>query len=173
MDASLIWLPERRTRRFLDSAASVACAAAVLVLIATAIATAAGFKLLIDRSDSMQPAIAAGDLIMTKRVRPIEVEAGAIVTFRDPSRGSELVTHRVLKKRHQGGRVAFVTRGDANTGVERWSIDADGTLGMLTWRIPKAGYAASWFRLPVVRFGFLALGTLLVGGVALRRIWTH
>lgn len=161
---------ERRARRWLEHATSAACVAAVALLLALAISMAAGYRVLIDRSDSMRPAIAAGDLIVTKRLRPDQVDKGDIVTFSDDSRDGQLVTHRVIRMQREGDHIAFVTRGDANTGVERWSIDAQETLGKFAFRIPKAGYFASWFTIPALRVVFVALVGLMVGVVVLRRV---
>jgi hypothetical protein len=53
---------------------------------------------------------------------------------------------------HRAGRqVALVTRGDVNSGVERWSTAADARIGKLALRIPHAGYAVTWVtRLPII-----------------------
>lgn len=171
MEARALSLPARRTQRWLGHAASIAFFAALALLVAVAVATLLGFRVLVDRSDSMQPAIAAGDLIVTKRVHPAAVGVGDIITFSGSERGGELVTHRVTEKRNEQDWVTFVTRGDANSGVERWSIHEEGTLGKFALRIPKAGYAATWLATPAARLAAVALLALLLGGFALRRIW--
>jgi hypothetical protein len=61
--------------------------------------------------------------------------------------------------------------GDANTAVERWSVEADGTVGLLTLRIPKLGYAVAVFTIPAVRFAFISLASVVLGGLLIRRIW--
>ena len=119
----------------------------------------------------MQPTLAAGDLVVTKRERASAARGGDIVTFADPSRRGDLVTHRVVEIRSRASRLAFVTRGDANTGVERWSIARDGFLGRHVARVPHAGYVVAWLGLPAVRLGFVAVASALLGGLALRRIW--
>lgn len=169
------FLPQaaRRARRATGFAASVACGVAVSLLALLGLLALTGHSVLIDRGDSMRPAIRAGDLVVTKRVHPSEVSAGEIVTFKDHTRGGELVTHRVAEKKPAGARYAFVTRGDANGGSsERWSIDADGTVGAYRMRVPKAGYVVSFFTRPEIRFVFITLCGLLLGAVTIRRIWS-
>jgi hypothetical protein len=68
--------------------------------------------------------------------------------------------------------VSFVTRGDANTGEERWSIDSRGTIGATAFRVPGAGHLLAWLRMPHVRATFLISSALVIAALALRRIWS-
>jgi signal peptidase I len=101
----------RRMRRPLEVAASGAALIAVAILAALAVTLLAGYRPLIVRSGSMEPAVRTGDLIVTKRVHPTAVDRGQVVTFHDPSRDRELLTHRVVRVRERAGRLYFVTRG--------------------------------------------------------------
>jgi signal peptidase I len=131
-----------------------------------------GYRALIVRSGSMTPAIGVADVIVTRIVKPAAVNIGDVVTFRDPSRNQELVTHRVTHVVQLGNSFSFVTRGDANTGVERWSVDADGTVGRFLFRIPKVGYVLGWVAVPLIRSALMVGAALLLGTAALRRIWS-
>lgn len=144
-----------------------------LGLAGTAAFLATGGKALIVRSGSMEPAIRMGDLIVTQTVQPTEVSEGDVITFSDPTRSGMLVTHRAQRIERNASRVAFVTKGDANGGVEEWSIDKNGTLGRLMFTIPMVGYAVSWAAEPAMRFGLLIAGGLLLTYSALRRIWSR
>jgi signal peptidase len=161
-----------RARRWADTAALVVLAAAVLSLAALGALLASGHRVLIVRSGSMAPAINTGDVVVTRMVDPTKVSVGDVVTFRDPSRSSDLVTHRVVRRGIEGVKVSFLTKGDANTGTERWSIDEDGTVGKLQFRVPKVGYALAWAGAPLVRAGLFLAGALLLAAAAIRRIWT-
>ncbi|MGH2756068.1 MAG: signal peptidase I [Actinomycetota bacterium] len=121
----------------------------VLALLTTALIGMGAFilvggKALIVRSGSMEPAVAVGDVIVTRAVRPTQIRVGDVITFSDPTRSGELVTHRTRSITEQGSRIAFVTQGDANGGAERWTIHRTGTVGLLLFRVPKVGYAVSW-----------------------------
>jgi signal peptidase len=164
-------LPVRRARRWIDHVASALFIVLLACLLAVVTSTAVGYRVLVDRSDSMAPRIEAGDLIVTKTSRPSEVVRGDIVTFSDASRGGTLVTHRVVRKREGRNTVAFVTRGDANSGVERWTITSEGNVGKLAFRIPKVGFFIAWLTLPAVRFSFVSVAALLLGAFFVRRIW--
>jgi signal peptidase len=148
------------------------CATAVLTLAAMAVARPLGYRVLVDHSDSMAPAIRTGDLLLTKVIPPRQAKVGDVVTFHSPD-GGRLLTHRVLERTlTPGGRWGFVTRGDANTGVERWGVDADGTVGRVAVRLPKAGYAVGWVGQPVVLFLLVASGGLALAVLLARRIWS-
>jgi signal peptidase I len=160
-----------RTRRGIGFVASVACGVSVAVLAGLGILAALGYTVLIDRSDSMQPAIHVGDLIVTKRVGPRKVSVGDIVTFKDHTREGDLVTHRVTGMKEERGKVGFETKGDGNGATERWSVDVNGSVGAYVMRVPRAGYFVSFFTRREVRFVCVTLFGLLLGGLALRRIW--
>ena len=140
-------------------------------LLALAAAAPAGYTVLIERSDSMSPVMHAGDLLVVDNARPADVRVGDIVTFSDHTRHGDLVTHRVVRKIDKETSVSFVTKGDANTGVERWAMDRDGTLGVHALTVPKLGFVAAWFSKPTVRVMFLPIAALLLGGILVRRIW--
>lgn len=122
-------------------------------------------------SGSMEPAIAAGDLVVAQRTSALDIELGDVVTFRDPDDGTRLITHRVGGIRREGAHVAFVTKGDANTGTESWRVAAGGEVGRVAYRLPLLGHAAVATR---TRIGFaliVVLPLLLLAINELARIW--
>lgn len=142
------------------------------LLAALALPTALDGRALTVLSGSMSPAIETGDVVAVRGVRASEVAPGEVITFTDPEDDSRLITHRVADVRLGGGKARFVTKGDANRTVERWTIPADGELGRAMYRIPKVGHLAGWTRNPQLRFLLLALPVLLLAGLELRRIWS-
>ena len=152
-------------------AASVVAGSAVALLLAVGVLVATGHRVMIEMSDSMKPAMAAGDAIVTERIMARDAERGDVITFNDPSRDGRTVTHRVVSTREKGGRLAFHTRGDANGKGERWTIASDGTVGRVLRVVPDVGYALNWFRQPSVRFLCLTLASLLLAGLVLARVW--
>jgi hypothetical protein len=104
-------------------------------------------------------------------VVPAAVRVGDVVTFSDPSRDGMLVTHRVVERSRDGAGYSFVTRGDANTGVERWSIEEDGKLGRLLARAPGVGRALRPLAGLVTPFAVIAGALAFAAAAVLRRIW--
>lgn len=122
-------------------------------------------------SGSMAPTIAAGDMIVAERIPAREVRIGDVVTFQDPERGNRPTTHRVGGIRREAGRLAFVTKGDANDSVERWRAAPAGELGRVVYKIPEIGHVTA---LAGTRTGFIllvAVPLLLVAINELLRIW--
>jgi signal peptidase I len=157
------------TRR--PRAARIAAVAALVLatgwLLMLGLLHVAGYRPLVVHSASMAPAVDTGDLVITRAVAPSAVAVGDVVSFHDRSRDGRLITHRVTSARRQGRHVAFVTRGDVNSGVERWSSTRDARVGRLALRVPLAGYAVTWLtRLPII----LALLALVLGLVVQRII---
>ena len=65
------------------------------------------------QSDSMAGTIESGDIIITKKIEPEDVEEGDIISFYDPEgNGTAVVTHRVLKREIVNGELVFLTIGD-------------------------------------------------------------
>lgn len=156
--------------RTLRALSGVAAALAVLCLLTLVAAPATGHRLLVDRGESMSPALHAGDLIVNRTTAAEALAVGDIVTFEDPLR-ERSITHRIVQRRTLGARIAFVTRGDANTGEERWSAARREPLGRLVASVPDAGRAIGWLTVPLVRLALVVLSAIVLCGVTLRWIW--
>jgi signal peptidase I len=165
----------RRARALLGYALRVALHAiagfaAVIVLAVTVpgLVWHASFTVL---SGSMTPTLGVGDVVVDRPIAPLDARLGDIITFRDPDNPKRLFTHRVMRMSATGGNVGFVTKGDANTGVEHWSIPRDGSVGLVLYRVPLAGYVTDRAGSRFGRFGLLVLPAILLAVVELMRIW--
>lgn len=146
-------------------AVNAALAVALLAALAVAGAAAAGLTAHVEVSDSMRPALRVGDVVWLADIAARDAAAGDVVAFAHPDRRTT-VLHRVQRVERAGGRLRFTTRGDANSGVERWSIAADGVLGLYAGlRVPAVGRATA---LPPSVALAAAVAVVLV---LLRRIW--
>lgn len=160
-----------RALRVADLGSGVVCGLAVSLLAALLIATAAGYRPLIDHSDSMRPAIRAGDLIITHAEPAASIRIGQIVSFDDPGLDGKLVTHRVVAIHRFARRIDFLTRGDANPAPESWSVARGASLGALKLRIAGVGRAVGWIGDPLARQIVLGLIALVLSTALLKRIW--
>lgn len=122
-------------------------------------------------SGSMEPTLAVGDLVVEAPLPPLDARVGDVITFRSPEDPARLITHRVVRVRASGGIASFVTKGDANTGTERWSIAEDGVVGRVSHRVPKLGYVTNRLGSRLGRLGLIVLPALLLGLYELKRIW--
>jgi len=155
-------------------AATTVIRAAVVVLVALLVAVIAGgafgYRVLAIKSGSMVPTLHVGDLVVSHLVPPQSARAGQIVTFRDPYLGQALVTHRVVSVSESQDQVHFVTKGDANTVAEHWSIAPTGTISVAIAHIPAMGYLDGLLDPPVVSVIAIGMVTVWVGLLLVR--WT-
>jgi signal peptidase I len=145
--------------------ALVGCLAGLLMMMA------GGYRPMIEQSDSMAPVMRAGDLLMVRRITAAQARPHDVVTFDDAEHPGRTLTHRVVSVTPaHGATLAFVTRGDANTGVERWTVEADGVIGRYAFRVPAAGRVVRAAGTDIWRL-VVVLAALSVAADVLRRIW--
>ncbi len=137
-------------RRLLDILAGLILGLAVVVLVATQIF---GYRLASIASDSMVPALARGDLILTRPVPIGDVKHEDIVLFQTGVTTPILVAHRVANiitvnlnvtnsktgVTHTEQTKLLRTKGDANALVDPDPVDADHYRGLLWVTVPGAG----------------------------------
>ncbi|HKG35293.1 MAG TPA: signal peptidase I [Solirubrobacterales bacterium] len=145
---------------------AAAAAAGLLATLALTILASlvVGHKLVVIGSSTMEPALSDGDLVIERQVAPGDAEVGDIVTFSEPVTGRSL-TRRVEAVAETSGRVGFVTKGDSSPTFERFSLPADGQIGIPTRKVPLAGDLSGLTGL----FVLLAFVLLGVAAVALSR----
>lgn len=130
----------------------------------------AGFRILIVQSDSMAPSLRSGDIIVT-RLQPAGTMApGDIVSYK--STGEDLITHRVISAQATGTDIDVITSGDAIRSHENWSVPADGTVGVLQFRIPRLGWLVGWALTAEGRFVATLTLASVIGVLVIREIWT-
>ncbi len=192
------WSP-RRPVTLKAVAGTVLCLAVVLLVSAKVLSAASGsaFPLDVVSSDSMAPLLSTGDVVAWTPTPIDEVAVGDIVVFRSWLDREALIVHRVVEVREDFGKVALVTKGDANAYtdqagphvpepcvVERNYVGTVLSVGPVPAKVPLVGYlalgAAEGYRLlcapaasrgPVTAIGVIAPVTvsvlLLVAAVAL------
>ncbi len=161
----------RRVRRLGSTIPTVVLCVMLVASLVLLAGTMFGFRAFTIKSGSMTPALAVGDVVIDKSVSPATLHSGAVVTFRDPALGQQLVTHRVLSVKRVGDVMLFVTKGDANRVPEHWSVSTNGHLGREVARVPGAGQMLADVSTPMARIVEIAVFALCLGTVALRRIW--
>lgn len=85
---------------------------------------------LIVLTESMEPAIYPGDMIICEKVNPEDLEVGDVISYFDPqSSASSVVTHRIDGKREEDGKLIFHTAGDNNNLPDTWDVPAENIIG--------------------------------------------
>lgn len=156
----------------LGAIAAGAAVAGLLVglVLAAGLPTLVGWRGYTVVSGSMEPAIATGDIVVNRQIEPTAARVGDVVTFADAEGSGRLITHRVSSVAREAELIRFVTKGDANTGVERWAVPADGRIGRVVYRLPRLGRALAWTRTPIGMIGLVGLPALIVGGLEIRKL---
>ena len=178
------WTPQHRARRHrtrgpLSGASRLGARIALWAIIGYGVAVALfitfgtliGLRSLVVISGSMEPLLRPGDLVIDRMISPREVRIGDVVTFRDPTDPTALITHRVRGVQIQGDTYAVTTKGDASNALQRWTIRADGRLGRVTLRIPAIGRPIFWGRTRVGAVGLLVVPAALLASSLLVQIW--
>jgi signal peptidase I len=152
----------------------VTAAIMTLALVAAALAIASrvlGVRALVEHSDSMAPAITTGDVVLAHDVRADQLRPGDIASIPDRERGGELITHRVTAVEPLRDLLLVTTRGDANTGAEKWVTAPDAIVGRTVAVLPHAGLVLTPLRTPAVAAGIngLLVATMVLVVVRRRR----
>lgn len=113
-------------------------------------------------SNSMNPSIEAGDVVIVEETPPEAIEEEDVITFRagDPDEyhggdaDTDLVTHRVVDVDQSGEGVAFTTQGDANDQPDAEPVDSDQVVGVVAFTIPLIGWVIDFVG---TQFGLLVM----------------
>ena len=106
-----------------------------------------GWLPLIVLTDSMQPVISGGDLIICHTAEAEEIAEGDVIAFFDPAgNGTSIVTHRVLEIVEADGEISFRTKGDNNNAEDKLLVPADNLVAVYKTRIAGAGNVAMFMQ---------------------------
>jgi len=141
------------------------------LLLALTVPLALHMRPLVVLSGSMEPALHVGDVTVVQRIAPREARVGDVVTFKAPDTG-RVTTHRLRAVRTAPhDRYVFVTKGDANNALERWSLPADGQLSRAVYTVPLVGRALLLIHTPLGWTLLVGLPLLVLAAQEIRRIW--
>lgn len=120
-------------------------------------------------SDSMQPAVESGDVVVTTATPPAAIRAGDVVTVRTEDAGEpSFVTHRVVDVEVQDGTHYFKLKGDANDEPDPGYARASDVVGTSHLHLPAVGHLFAFARSGP---GLLTLVVLPGLGLALSGGW--
>jgi signal peptidase len=91
---------------------------------------------------SMDPALIAGDIVITREVSAEEIVVGDIIRFRHHD---TYILHRVVDVENESGRIYFITKGDANN-VEDPPVLESQLEGKVILTVPKVGWLSIGLR---------------------------
>jgi signal peptidase len=122
---------------------AVAAAALVLGVIVPRLAGATPYVVL---TDSMEPALPVGTLVVSRPVEPERIDTGSVITYQLRSGQEQLVTHRVVGVGMTvGGERTYVTKGDSNDVPDAAPVRDVQVRGAVWYRVPYLGQLAGAF----------------------------
>ncbi len=107
-----------------------------------------GYRLLKVASDSMEPALGVGEIIIVKSVEPEELEFGDVISYRGEQgyMKGDIVTHQISKEPYQeDGIYYFTTRGIKPEAVDDPEISEKAIIGQVLFKIPILGTVYDFF----------------------------
>ncbi|WGI17117.1 signal peptidase I [Methanonatronarchaeum sp. AMET-Sl] len=117
-------------------------------------------------SDSMEPTLSRGDIVVVKDVAPESVEIGDVITF---SFGEDkIVTHRVVDIEETEERLLFVTKGDAMTSEDLNPVLEENLIGSMLFSIPFYGYLLYYVNSIYGLVLFIIVPAVLLVGMEIR-----
>lgn len=91
-------------------------------------------------TQSMYPAIKAGDVVVTYKDDDNFYNSGDVITFISRANGGITVTHRVTEVFVGDGVYSYRTKGDNNNAEDTELINSSDVLGKVVVKVPYVGY---------------------------------
>ena len=133
---------EKGLAAYLATAVSAAVLVRVLgvALVSIVLPALVGGRPLTVLTQSMEPALPPGTLLVIRPTAPQDVRVGDVLTYQIESGKPAVVSHRVTSKTlGPDGSVLFTTQGDAND-VEDPPVQAVQVVGTLWYSVPLLGW---------------------------------
>ena len=128
---------------------AVSLSASVLVLLLGIAVAVIGLHTLVGGSamtvltQSMEPGLPPGTLVVIRPTPVDEIRVGDVVTYQIRSGESAVVSHRVTAKTYTDGELTFVTKGDNNDAVDPEPVREVQIRGTLWYSLPLLGWVNS------------------------------
>ena len=125
---------------------SVALSAAVLMLVLGVAAAVIGIPALVGGTamtvltQSMEPKLPPGSLVVIRPTPVDEIEVGDVITYQISSGEAAVVSHRVISKTYAEGELTFLTQGDNNDAADPEPVQPVQIRGTLWYALPGLGY---------------------------------
>lgn len=95
-------------------------------------------------TSSMEPNYPPGTLVVVRPTPAEEIGVGDVVTYQLKSGQRSVVTHRVTSVAYRAdGERQFITKGDANDGVDQAPVLPVQVRGTLWYAVPKLGWMSN------------------------------
>jgi len=124
--------------------------------------------LVVVTSESMEPVLYRGDLLVVQARAPDQIRLGDIIVYRDTEFHPETsIVHRVVEIVNVNGTYFYYTRGDANAVRDEGYRTYDEVVGVVVLTIPWIGNVSLFLRTPQ---GFIVIAAIFIAILVLPEI---
>ncbi|MCR2783152.1 MULTISPECIES: signal peptidase I [unclassified Microbacterium] len=116
---------------------TLTAAVAIAVIVLPAVVGGSAMTVL---TQSMEPGLPPGTLIVTKPTPVEDIAVGDVITYQIRSGESAVVTHRVISKTFAGDEVTFIAQGDNNDVPDPEPVREVQVRGTLWYSLPLLGW---------------------------------
>ena len=95
-----------------------------------------GYKAYIIATNSMEPDINEGDVVVIFKAKENNLKVGNVITFK---KNQELITHRIIEIRDNGIQKEYITKGDNNNVEDTEEVKYSQIQGVHVLTIPYLG----------------------------------
>lgn len=118
-----------------------------------------GWKPFIVLSGSMETQINTGDLVVVKDAQNTELKNGDIIAFKN---GDSVITHRIVDKVEEEGKIKYKTKGDNNNATDDWYVSPEQIEGIYQFKMSKLGNIAMFIQTPIGMIICLSIPIILI-----------
>ena len=112
----------------------------IAIILILVIVKLAGFKILIVMTNSMEPTIEPGSVVITAPTWIDKPEVGKVILYHIYINGDRYnIIHRAIGEFQKNGTVYFVTKGDNRPFPDLWFVPESQIDGVMLFAIPKLG----------------------------------
>ena len=110
-------------------------------------------------TDSMEPEIPVGALIISKETSIEKIEVGDVICFRslESYMNNGVVTHRVVGITEKNGEIALRTRGDSNNSEDGFYVTRYNLIGKVIYHTEEGSFITNAYALLTSGIGFFTL----------------
>jgi signal peptidase I len=164
----MVTITARRVGKALPALPLCTAVAALLLLLVSRLL---GYHVLAVLSGSMSPTHLVGGAVFVEPLKPDDIAGltpGDVITFVTADPDAVPITHRIVGVNADG---TFVTKGDANEGVDPDPVVPGQVRGTVVLHVPWLGYASRWLSDTVLAIRLVGVLLLLyVGSDVVRRL---
>jgi len=95
-----------------------------------------GYEAFVIVSESMEPQINTGDIVIIKPIPEKDIKVGSVITF---EKNNEYITHRVTKIENEENKKLYTTKGDNNKVEDLEKTEYSQIKGIQVGKIPFIG----------------------------------